>query len=264
MIEILNDDMIHFEVSETAKLPTEAIYKTQMIDAQNFDQNFKCGPEVFVRISDGFTTGTLKVSINPNSLSITAFDLVLNTELTTFSFGNLDKSPELRWSKTQKKAIYGLSTDFLQDYSDVNWVGKTLDPPLMRGKPADSFHFGNAMKSFDAGASATVQLPVVYNLGSNGFNYAFMVDNIYEHKWDLKNDWKLTTSGILRAFVMRGSSLIDLRQKYMLLVGPPRLLVKEYFGLQLSIFGYRSFQEIYSNLDTLKDQGFPVDGNCTR
>lgn len=272
-VEVLQDDVLHFEASQSKKPPASnsSIYITQMVNAETYASNYKCGPSVFTQISaSSFKTAALQVTIDVNSLSITVFDMILNAELTVFSFAAMSSSaPQLHWKKGATKAVYGIAADFGADggfgSSNGNWVGNVFRPPRMRGQ-ADSNpgNFGNAMKAFEEhGAACTVQMPVAYSVGDNGFNYAFLLDNVYQHNWYLNSpsgDYYVDMVGTVRFFVFQGSSLVSLRQKYMKLVGSPKLPSKSYFGLQHSLFGFKSFDEMFRNIKATRDANIPIDG----
>jgi alpha-glucosidase len=66
--------------------------------------------------------------------------------------------------------------------------------------------------------------------------------------------------GSSRFFVFQGSSLKDVRKKYMTLVGAPQIPSKEYFGLQQSIFGYESFDDVFFHVQKTREANIPVDG----
>ncbi|KAJ3270337.1 hypothetical protein HDV01_007916 [Terramyces sp. JEL0728] len=266
VIEVLKDDVIHVETATNRQAPLGNIYLTQMIDSDNFIDNYNCGPSVYNVSANQFSTLKLKVTVDSNSLAVTVFDLEKNFVLTTFSYANLNTGLQvLQFTKEQTQAVYGIATGFAADGSfgspNGNYAGKKYTQPLARGRDPSATRFGNAMQQFDAGASDSTQFPIMYALGPSNYNWALFVDNIYPHDWDFtSNTYSVNMWGNIRFFVFQGSSLLSLRQKYLTLVGAPKLPSREMFGMQQSLFGYRSFNEVFDNLDKLKAAKMPVDG----
>ena len=117
-VEVLADDLLHFEVSETRRAPAvdRPFYVTQMVDGDRYQENYKCGPTEYTKSSSSFETKNLKVTIDPNSLSVTVFDKILNAKLTSFSFANLkDPLRVLQWTKEKAQAVYGIASAFAAD-----------------------------------------------------------------------------------------------------------------------------------------------------
>lgn len=266
-IEVLDDDLVHFEASELRKPPAGDIYRTQMIDNDNYATNY-CGPTVFQADAqfNSFSTNALIVNVNPDTLAVSVFDKLLNTTLTTFTFADMAATlNKLQWTKEKTTSVYGIAAAFAQDSAfgsaDGNWVGKKYSPSRP-AKGGNSIAFGNNMESFDKGAASNTNFPVMYARGSN-FQYSFFVDNIYRHDWDLtspQGNYYVNMWGTIRFYVFAGKSLKDLRQKYMKLVGPPKVPAREIFGMQHSLYGFKSFDEIFKNLDATRAAKIPIDG----
>ncbi|KAJ3261023.1 hypothetical protein HK103_006978 [Boothiomyces macroporosus] len=267
-VEVLKDDVLHFETATNRAKPPGNIYLSQMVDSDNFGANYNCGPSVYNVASSGyqFSTSKMRVTIDPNTLAITVFDLEKNFALTTFTYANLNTGLQvLQFTKEQTQAVYGIATGFAADSAfgspNGNFAGKKYTQPLARGRDPSATRYGNAMQAFDSGASDSTQFPIMYALGPNNYNWALFIDNIYPHDWDFtSNTYSVNMWGNIRFFVFQGRSLLSLRQKYLTLVGPPKLPSREMFGMQQSLFGYRSFNEVFQNLDKLKAANMPVDG----
>jgi alpha-glucosidase len=268
-MEVLKDDVLHFEVTEQRALRDQPIYVTQMVDRANYGKNYECGPTVYEVVGNTIKTATLQVTINPNSLDVTVFDLALQTTLTTFSYSDLRQPLNvLNWSKEKTEAVYGIVSAFAADGTfgspNGNFVGKQyLQPRPQAGLNggASATPMGNAMQGFEEGAASSTQFPVMYALGRN-YQWAFFLDNVYRHDWDLRGPttWNVNMWGTIRFFVFQGSSLKDLRKKYMTLVGAPQIPSKEYFGLQQSIFGYENFDEVFFHIQKTREANIPIDG----
>ena len=112
-----------------------------------------------------------------------------------------------------------------------------------------------------AGQVGNVQFPVMYALG-DGVNYALLLDNVYKQRWDFSNDpWQVRLWGDqVRFYVMTGPDLPDLRKDYMKLVGTPPVPPRKAFGLWVSEFGYRNWDQITQLRDGLRRDNFPLDG----
>jgi alpha-glucosidase (family GH31 glycosyl hydrolase) len=269
-MEILKDDVIHFEVTENSVLVDQPIYTTQMVDNENYTKNYQCGPTVYEVNGDVYKTASLQITINANSLDVTVFDLLLQTVLSTFSYTDL-KQPlnVLQWSRERTEAVYGVVSAFAADGDFGSPNGNFVGRQVVQQRPQAGLNggpnatpMGNSMQQFEDGASSFTHFPVMYALGRNNFQWAFFLDNVYRHDWDLRNPttWNVNMWGTIRFFVFQGSSLKDLRKKYMTLVGAPQIPSKEYFGLQNSIFGYENFDEVYFNIQKTREANIPVDG----
>lgn len=102
----------------------------------------------------------------------------------------------------------------------------------------------------------------MYAKGKLNYQYAFFLDNIYGQTWDMTDSelFTVTTAGVLRWFIIQGSSLKDLRKEYMRLVGAPKVPPVEYLGFQHSMFGFRSFEDMFQNIRKVREENIPQDG----
>ena len=123
VVEVLSDDILHFEVSETRNPPdlNRKLYHTQvflfnalMVDGEHYDENYN-GPSQFSINSDGFSTATLDITIDV-SLSIIVYDKMLQIILTKLSYVDLTATlKSLCWTREKTEAVYGVASAFSAD-----------------------------------------------------------------------------------------------------------------------------------------------------
>jgi alpha-glucosidase len=113
-----------------------------------------------------------------------------------------------------------------------------------------------------AGMVGNVQLPIMYSLGNNNLNYALLLDNVYKQRWDFSGDpWQARMWGDqIRFYLMTGADLPVLRRDFMELVGTPPVPPRKAFGLWVSEFGYKNWQQIETLQNGLRNDSFPLDG----
>ncbi len=249
-IEVLSDQIIHFEISTESTSP---ILTTPMIVKKDFT-----GPSALTQIKGGFETPATRVLVDASTLCAQYFDLKQNALLTTICPSAGDG---LNLTQEQMQNVYGLGEQF-RNLGTVNgdWIGQTRSP----GGP-----FGNSMVAFGGGGVGNATFPIMYAIGAGHLNYALFLDDPYALNWDFTtSNWSIThpvTPGItatkpFRGYVMLGQDLPALRSEYMDLVGHPLVPPKKAFGLWVSEFGYRNWGEIDDHLKTLRANNFPVDG----
>ncbi|KAJ3098714.1 hypothetical protein HDU97_003773 [Phlyctochytrium planicorne] len=274
VLEVLSDVVVHFEVSESRRPnPNLKIYNTPMIDEENLPKRF-CGPSSLVDNGNVLETPAIRITIDASTLSASIFDKIKGIPLTTYTYSNLasgqannNANPPnlvLEWTRELTESVYGIAASPSFDNpglsSEGNWFNRQLSPPNpFQGGPEG---FGNTLVGVQNGAMVYVQLPVVYNLGSNGYQHAFFLDDQHRHDWDLtKPNFKVTARGprALRWYAIAGSSLADLRRTYLKIVGPTIVPPKSAFGLQISKFGYKGWQETNFEVDGIVNQNFPLD-----
>ena len=154
--------------------------------------------------------------------------------------------------------VYGLGEQFMTPgEADGDWAGKRRTPGNAYGNAMVAFNGGTS----DGGFNGNAQFPVMYALGDEK-NCALYVDQTRALTWDFTGDpWQVASTGtVMRAFVMAGPDLPDLRRDYMELTGRPLVPPKKMFGLWLSQYGYRDWTQVESNLESLRESHFPVDG----
>lgn len=267
LIDVLDDDLLHFEVSEERSLPsTNPIYSTQMIDKTNYP-----GPSFYSAISsNNFETNELRFQVDATTLHVSIYQkdgVGGEYLLTTFSYAYLQNSQlegkkQLKWTKEFPQTIYGLGQRFLQPAtSEYNWNNRIW----YRVEQGNKMECPDIETGGGSSCSGITQMPVMYALSSQGDkNFAFFFDNVYSHYWDLGNEPFVESYGDhFRWYFFSGQNLSDLRQDYMELVGRPLVPPKRYFGLWQSRFGYTNWNEIYTVLESLTDSStglFPLDG----
>ncbi|KAJ3209089.1 hypothetical protein HDU67_006393 [Dinochytrium kinnereticum] len=275
VVEALSDNVVHFEVSEKRRPnPNLKIFNTAMVDEENLAKRF-CGPTAFTDGGNVLETPTVRVTIDAATLSVTVFDKVKNTVLTTYSYSNLaagevnnfsnPTNMVLQWTREQTENVYGIAASPKYGNnapltSEGDWNGKAISPPNPFQGGTEGY--GNTMVGVQEGAMVYAQLPVVYNLGSNGYQHAFFLDDQHRLDWDLTTaNQKVTSRGTraLRWFAIAGSSLNDLRKTYLKITGPMSVPPKSAFGLQVSKYGYKSWGEANFEIDGIVSRGFPLD-----
>lgn len=253
LIEVLDDDLIHFEVSAIGPgpMPSDPIYTSPMVGKRDYS-----GPSAFSRSGNIVETGDIRLEIDPASLCVTARDKQrANALLTTFCpvrlahpYKGLDIDP------ADISEVYGLGQRFLRP-GDAN--GDWIDFGVREGGA-----LGNGFMGFQNAAVGNVQIPVYYAVGAESLNYALFMDNVYKQRWDFTTDWWQARmfGDQLRWYLMTGPDLPDLRSDYMELTGTPPVPPRKAFGLWVSEFGYDNFAQIEALLSGLRDNDFPVDG----
>jgi len=252
-LEILDDDVAHFEFS--AKLPGpkegDTLYTSPMVAKHDYT-----GPTQFTRNGNVIETAGMKLTLiqNGDQLCLSLFDKRKQIDLTELCPESLDQDTKsLRLDPKTIEHIYGLGQHFSDPTTaDGDWVGRTWDPGPQ----------GNEMRFFSGGAPTYIQIPVLYALGKQNENYALFLDDVYRQHWDFINRWwrNDTWGDQIRGYLMTGADLPALRSRFMELVGRPLVPPKKVFGLWVSEFGYRNWGEVDSVLSSLRDAKFPVDG----
>lgn len=265
LIEVLDDDLMHFEYGRGAGPGTDTPIETTDMVCMPEDHvpegvcntNFS-GPQHCSNTPEGVVkTHDMQVEINRENLAITIIDTTKNNVvLTTISPLNLHQTWKgLSFSRTRELDVYGLGQQFLEPgNSDIDWDGRVRE----------GGEFGNVMAGFNGGANGNTQIPVMYVVnGATYENYALFLDNVYKQRWDFtaQSQWKVEMSGEqIRFYVMTGPDLLDLRKDYLELVGHPLVPPRKMFGLWVSEFGYDNWAELEDKIRTLQENNFPVDG----
>ncbi|KAJ3094711.1 hypothetical protein HDU97_007652 [Phlyctochytrium planicorne] len=274
VIETLSDNVVHFEVSESRRPnPNLKIFNTPMVDEENLASRF-CGPTSYTESGNVLETANVKVTIDTASLSATVFDKVKGTVLTTYSYSGLSSGQPnsnsnppnlvLGWTRELTENVYGIAATPSYDAntftSDGSWMGRSLSPPGPFQGGAEGY--GNTMVNAQQGAMSYAQIPVVYNLGSNGYNHAFFLDDQHRLDWDLTTaNHKVTSRGAraLRWYAIAGKDLYDLRKTYLKIVGPALVPPKAALGLQISKFGYTNWAGANFEVDGIVSNNIPLD-----
>ena len=270
-IEALSDTIFHFEMS--LKRPffphnrAQHIYTSPMVSKipEMWD-----GPTRFDESGGGgsadttYTTASAEALVSPTSSKITIS--YKGKEVTQFAPDNLDDAVmALTFTQGSVSDVYGLGQHFMRPLGSMNgnFMGK-------QWKLANNI-FGNAafplMEPDWRGTSELTQMPIFYGLGPQNQTFGVFVDSQYRMEWFFdQNPFRAETWGrALRWFVILGDNLPQVRQQYMQLTGYSPVPPKRMMGLWQSIFGYRSWDHVNNDLDSLVAPSdsfmrFPVDG----
>jgi alpha-glucosidase len=245
LVEVLDDDLVHFELSAYGPTTKTAIYTSPMVYKTDYP-----GPSHFSDDGQGaLETADIKLQVKPDRC-IALTDKTRQLPLTTLC--PLD--PGLSIAANQTQNVYGLGEQFMKPgETDGDWLGQVRAP---------GNNEGNAMLPFNRGMVGNAQFPIMYAVGQDNKNYALFLDHVYKQQWDFtRNPWRVNTPGdVLRFYVLTGPDLPDLRQDYVELTGHPPVPPKKMFGLWISEYGYDDWAELEDKLATLRANHFPVDG----
>lgn len=251
VVEVLDDDLIHFEMAAGTPPPTAPLYTSPMVFKTDYT-----GASSASQTGNTIETNDIRLEIDPGNLCINFFDKKKqNANLTTICPQELNQPLKgLDINPAQIQNIYGLGQEFKRPgSSDGDWV--TLG--VREGQ-----EFGNSFRQFQGGATGNIQIPVYYAVGRDNLNYALMMDNVYKQRWDFSKFWWQTRmfGDQLRFYVMTGADLPDLRRDFMELTGRPPVPPRKALGLWVSEFGYDNWNQIDQLLTGLRDRNFPLDG----
>lgn len=251
-IEILDDDLAHLELSADP-LQGETIWTSPMILKTDYP-----GPSSLNTPAPNiFETPQLRLSVDVNTLCVTAVDRARTPELTLTTLCPLEGGQNLSgltFTQESTTDFYGLGEQFQRrGGADGNWMGQrrmVLNP------------YGNEMTGLNGGNVGNAQFPILYALGPNTENYALFPDNLYQQMWDLKNPpFKIRVSRApISWYLITGPNLPDLRTDYLELTGRPPVPPKQMFGLWVSEYGYEDWAEALGVLTSLHEAHFPIDG----
>ncbi len=260
VVEILDNDLIHFELSAVGAPPgvSSPLYTSPMIFKNNYS-----GPSSITETGNTLRTPDITLTVNNTTLCISARDRKnADALLSTICPANLSNDWKgLNIAPTAIKQVYGLGQQFKQlASSDGDWISHGI----RQAQPAGQAQaHGNGFMPFgQAGLVGNVQFPIMYALGDNNLQYALFIDNVYKRQWDFTtNPWQVRMWGDqIRFYLITGENLADLRSDYMELTGRPPVPPRKSLGLWVSEFGYRNWDEIDTLATTLRDNNFPVDG----
>lgn len=260
VVEVLDDDLIHVEVSAKGGPPQadRPIYTSPMVLKTDY-----CGPKSLVEHNGALETDRVVVQVAGDDLSLSVWEKRPGgnrflTRLRPAALENDWKGVDIDPGTTQY--AYGLGQQFKQLRSaDGDWVRhreRQAQPP----KQAQAH--GNGFMPFgDVGMVGNVQIPVMYALGKETC-FAIFLDNVYKQNWSFSTaPWQVRMWGDqVRYYVLAGSTIPHLRQDYLRLVGTPPVPPRKAFGLWVSEFGYRNWNDIDGLASGLRSNSFPVDG----
>jgi alpha-glucosidase len=259
IVETLDDDLIHFELSALGPGPEGAspLYTSPMIHKTDYR-----GPSLYIRQGNDIETREIGIAVDGESLCVALTYKLTQRPLTTIcpqDLGNDWKGLSL--AKQQMTNVYGLGQQFKAlGSADGDWLRHRVREEQPAGQ--EQAHGNGFMPFGQAGMVGNVQFPVMYALADDSLNYALLLDNVYKQRWDFAGDpWQVRMWGDqIRFYVMTGPNLPDLRADYMELVGTPPVPPRKAFGLWVSEFGYRNWEQIGNLRDGLRQQDFPLDG----
>ncbi len=250
-IELLDDDLAHFELT-TAPTAADTPISTTVMVAKT---DYAGASTVEFPAENEVATPEMHLHVDAASLCVTVTDRLRAVELTTVCPA-LDEGEisGLTFAQAGTTDIYGLGEHFRRrGGTDGNWIDQRVLP---------GSQYGNRMTSFNGGSVGNAQFPVLYALGQGMDNYAVFVDQVYPQAWAFTDDpFVLSTSEPpLRWYMMTGRDLPDLRADFMELTGRPPVPPKQMFGLWVSEYGYDNWDELIGVLDSLRVADFPLDG----
>jgi alpha-glucosidase (family GH31 glycosyl hydrolase) len=209
-------------------------------------------------LTTSFQTQLAHVDIDPVTLCFEVTDLKQGLKLTRVCQSSNANGYELTLAKDQSQNIYGLGEQFQSPgVTNHDWSGRVRTAP---------YKYGNGMDRFGGGGLENAQFPILYALGATSQNFAFYLDTTIALNWDFTADpWKIDqlakgSDPSIRGYFILGEDLPSLRTQFMDLVGHPLVPPKKAFGLWVSEFGYRNWNEIETKLNHLRSAHFPVDG----
>ncbi|NDL59962.1 TIM-barrel domain-containing protein [Phytoactinopolyspora mesophila] len=255
IVEILDDDLAHFEVSGVSPSPGTGspLFTTDQVAKTDY-----AGPSSFQQNGTTLSTADMRIDVDSSTLCATVTDTTHTPDVVLHTVCPLDLAQDWKGLSITKEGMenaYGLGQQFFQGGSaDGDWVGRVRSP---------GGQFGNAMVyDPDNGPVGNTQIPVLFAVGADSTGYGLFLDQVYKTEWDLTGDpWSVRTWGDeIRWYTMTGADLPDLRQDYMELTGHPPVPPKKAFGLWVSEFGYESWAEVDDRLAALRAEEFPVDG----
>lgn len=252
-IEILDDDLVHFELTAQPGSPDSPIDTSPMVDKKDYD-----GPTAPIQRESGtFETKNLRIEVNAETLGISVSQRARLGErrIVGFSGAQLGGGDALlSIDAPDMTHAYGLGEQFFDPPSaNANWVGRQRTPGC---------EFGNRQVPYLGGAVGNNTFPILYAMGEGNTCFAVFVDDVRAQTWDLTTQpWQVkTASPVLRWYLLDGPDLPDLRRDYMELVGRPPVPPKKAFGLWVSEYGFEDWAEMESKLESLRKHSFPVDG----
>jgi hypothetical protein len=176
-VELLDDDMAHFEVSAFGPGPdtSQPILTSPMVADRDY-----AGPSSVSQSGPGGTrleTPELRLTVHADTLCVDVRDKSAGVDLTTICPLSLVETKGLSIAPGIMQNVYGLGEQFVTPGSaDGDWVGRTRSP-------GDAF--GNQMVGFGNGAAGNSQFPVMYAVGPQNANYALFLDHVVKQRWAL-------------------------------------------------------------------------------
>lgn len=249
-IEVEEDSLLHIEYSKNEGSLGPSIFKSPMIFKTDYS-----GPVHFEKDENLIETQDVRLTVLFPSLCIDLFDRVRRVDLGQICVDQFDQETKrLLFKPNELKQIYGMSNAFYDSTTaDGDWSGRDWK----------GTGFGNVRTPFLGGAPSMSQFPLFYALGEGTRNLGVLIDTVYRMSWNFRDpkNWTFQMWGDqVRFYLAFGSDLKTLRKTFMNLLGKPPVPPKNLFGLWVSKFGYRGWDEIRAEIDSLRENHFPVDG----
>jgi len=249
-IEILEDDGIHVEIGKD-RITDARIWTTPMIVKSYLNLDLSS-----IVSGNSISTSKYTIKVDTTNFCVRVFDKGQVWNMLSTCPINTDKYWKgLTLNTTGAKNLYGLGQYFTNAGSaDGDLTGRIWDPGM-------DTH-GNALRHFSKGANSYAMFPVLYAMGEENQNFMFFYDNTYKQMWSLnQSPLKVESFGdTMRYFIYTADNIKKLRSKYMKLTGFAPVPKKDVFGLWISEFGYDSWDELKSEIKSLRKNGFPLDG----
>jgi alpha-glucosidase len=211
VIEVLDDDLVHFEASAVGSAPSLAqpLFTSPMVLKRDYP-----GPSAFVDGGRTLETPAIRLVVDPASLCVRVEDRTQgNAHLTTICPVELDRGFKgLDLDPTSMTHVYGLGQELkavrgpdchvVQTGADGDWLAHGVREGLV----VDGVDAGNGFQDLQCARVGNVQGPVIYALGAGRLTYALFMDNVYKQRWDFTGaPWKARMYGDqLRWYVMTG------------------------------------------------------------
>ena len=259
IVETLDDDLIHFELSAIGPGPKPA---TPLSSSPMVHKTDYRGPSFYFHNGGLIETREIKLAVNAQNLCISLTYKITQRPLTTLCPEELANDWKgLSITQDQTRQLYGLGQQFkVLGSADGDWLQHGVREAQPSGQ--EQAHGNGFMPFGPAGLVGNVQFPIMYAVGNEHLYYALFLDNVYKQQWNFTtNPWQVRMWGDqIRFYVMTGPDLPDLRKDYMALVGTPPVPPKKAFGLWVSEFGYRNWDQIAGLQNGLRNDDFPLDG----
>ncbi len=253
IVEVLDDDLVHFELTTAAEGATTPIETSLMIAKTDYPG----ATSLEFPSADTIQTPEMRIVVDTAVLCVTVTDRTRQPELTLTTICPMEEGGALNglsFAQSGTTDIYGLGERFrARGGTDGTWLGE-------RRMPGNQY--GNAQTGFNGGNVANAQFPILYALGEGTNNYAAFIDSVAPLGWSFTADpfTMMTRVLPLRWYVMTGSDLRDLHADYMELTGSPPVPPQQMFGLWVSEYGFDDWDELFSVLESMREENFPLDG----
>ena len=280
-IEFLSETLFKIRYGNRSSFGSEYSYsiaegfKPKTVRVNTVDQNNQ------IRM----TTASIQLSISKDSgtmtvLNSTGQEVLALKQLFADAFS--DSARQLPGRPPQKRLLLGAQFA-MHDGEHFYGLGEKLRGPGdqsldWRGRKRDveatGDSFGNHFDGADGGANGNVMIPfLVTNRGAGVFldtvyHTYWEFDDPAQHAWYAKMDcdqnWQSGSPKCdrseLRFYVMVGAQPADALEQYTTITGKPIMPPRWLLGYQQSRYGYNNWNELESAAQSLRKDGFPLDG----